>query len=311
MSRYVGLLTAVLILTLHSAATAKESDDRIGDLERHISTLEKTYMTNNQDVASAVSQIQTFQAEFSGVKGEVEAVSHQLQSQHEEMMRLISDLQARVQSIEEGMGTFSSQVASGTGKTNPAAGAEAESYQKALALANSSKYLEAAAAFTAFVDKYPKSQSTPNARFWIGECFYSARDYKRAIKEFQNFIEKSPKNQKIPEAVFKQGSSFYELGLLDEARAFFEKIVTSYPQSTEAAKAKAKLSRIDERKSGKTPNTSKPAAGYEPQPPTSSQGSYPTETIEQQRQKMSGGSAEPVPMKEETQRKTGLPPKEF
>lgn len=184
------------------------------------------------------------------------------------------------------MGLFSNQVTSALGKVAPEAAAEAESFQRALDLANSSKYLEAASDFTVFLQKYPKSQYASSAVYWIGECFYSIRDYKRAIKEFQNFIQKYPKDQKVAEAILKQGNGFYELGLTDESRAFYEKVMSVYPGSPEASQAKIKLGRLDEKKAG--------AAGASPQPSTGGLGSYPPETIEQQRQRMSGKPQAPL-----------------
>lgn len=244
MLRYVFFFMFCAIILFANPAPAKQPGDKIDALERQIAAIQKTYLTNNQETASAVAQINSFRDEFGAIKGEVESATHQLKTQHEEVTRLISDIQERLQAIEDRMGLFSSQMTGGTGKELSSAGSEAELFQKALDDANASKYLDAASEFESFIQKYPKSRFVPKARFWIGECFYSTRDYKRAIKEYQNFIERNPRDPKTPEAIFKQGNSFYELGLADEARAFYEKVATAYPASREAAQAKAKLSKI-------------------------------------------------------------------
>lgn len=286
----IWILIACLIAILTTTSlSAKSSDDRIAELEKRLANLQKTYMTNNQDVASSVARAQGIHDEFSSLKGQVDANAHQLKAQNEELMKLISDLQNRMQSMEDRIDLFSSQVTSALGKVAPGAAAEAENYQKALDLANSSKYLEAASAFEAFTRKFPKSSYLSSAREWIAECFYSSRDYKRAIKEFQTFIEQFPKDSKVPSAVLKQGNSFYELGMLEEAKAFYEKILSSYPNSTAASQAKAKLARIENKKS---------ATGS---------GSYPEETIEQQRKRLSeipstGTKQEPTTARESTPR---------
>lgn len=306
MRRFVGAILFFAVCSFAASSAAKTPDDKIADLERQISALQKTYLTNNQETASAVSQIGAFQGEFNSIKGEVEETSHQLRTQHEETMRLISDIQARLQAIEDRMGMFSSQITSAIGKVSPAAGAEAELYQKGLDLTNESKYLEAASTFEAFIQKYPKSQFVGSARFWVADCFYSSRDYKRAIREYQNFVEKNPRDQKVPEALLKQGNSFYELGLYDEAKAFYDKVATAYPSSKEAAQAKSKLSKISARKD----SASKTGATPDSMAPEARGPSYPTETIEQQRQKMSG-APEPLPAKPAAPKKPGLPQREF
>lgn len=277
----------IALLLAANPLSAATPEERIANLERQISSLQKTYASNNAETASAVSRIGAFHDEFNSIKGQMEAVSHQMKSQRDESMRLIVDLQNRVQAIEDRMAIFSAELTSALEKVAPAVAAEADLYQKGLSLADSSKYLEAASVFESFIQKYPKSQFVPGARFWVGNCFFSIRDYKRAIKEYQDFVEKHPRDPKVPEAILKQGSSFYELGMLDEARPFYEKVISSYPGSQAAAQAKAKLSRVDERKAGG-------AAG----PETGGASSYPGETIEQQRQKMSSPKpAEQAPAK--------------
>lgn len=320
MRRFTVLGVVVSILVTSAVSSAKTPDERIAEIERQLDALQKTYLANNQDTASAVARISEFQDEFNFVKGQAEAVSHQLKVQQEELMRLIGDLDARIQTIEDRMGVYTGQSKTSVGKTSPEAAGEAESYQRAFDLANMARYLEAASEFESFLRKYPKSTYVANARRWVAECFYSLRDYKRAIKEFQNFIERHPRDSKVPEAILKQGNSFYELGMLDEAKAFYQKVVSSYSSSPEAAKAKTKLQRIEERKAG-----AKKEGGTAPISPQGGlggatgdvapggTGSYPAETIEQQRQRMSGGLPQKGPAKDEVKekQKPGIPPREF
>lgn len=299
-----------IVFLLVSTAAAKSPEERISALEQHLAALQRTYTTNNSDTASTVESVRTMQEEFNTVKGQAEAASHMVRSQNEELMRLIQDLQQRVAAIEERMGVFSTQVSTAIGKGNPQAGAEAEQYQRALDMAQSGRYLEAAGELESFLQKFPKSSYAPNARAWVAECFYMSRDYKRAIKEFQLFVEKYPKDAKVPDAVFKQGNSFYELGMLDEARAFYEKVIQSSPNSKEAQQARSRLGRIDEKKKGgatapqgSVPPQANAVPAQEP-PAASSFGSYPTETIEQQRARMGG---QPIPQPQAAQEKAKKP----
>jgi len=311
MNRSFSVIILIAVLFISSTTFAKSSDDKIADLERQIAQVQRTYMANNQDAASAVAKAQTVQEEFSVLKGQMETNTHLLQAQRDELMRLINDLQGRVQAIEDRMGLFSTQVTAAIGKVSPQAGAEAELYQKALDLANSGNYLEAASSFESFIQKYPKSQFSASARQWVAECFYSSRDYLRAIKEFQIFIEKNPRDPKVPNAVLKQGNAFYELGKDEEARAFYEKVMSAYSGTSEAKQAKAKIARMDDKKGVKGSATTAPTAGDAPTGGYSGS-AYPTETIEQQRQKMSGQPPPPAPTptNKET-KKPGVPSKDF
>lgn len=288
MRRFVTMMMVSAAMLVSAAGWAKGPEERVQALEQQIQALQRTYMANNADTASAVERVRAMSDEFNAIKGQVEANTQILRSQHEELMRLIQDLQSRVSTIEDRMGVFSSQVTSAIGQVNPQAGAEAQVYQQAMDMATSGRYLEAAAGFESFLQKYPKSQFAPTARFWVAESFFLSRDYKRAIKEYQVFVEKYPKDAKVADAILKQGNSFYELGMVDEARAFYDKLLQSYPKSKEAQQARGKINRIDERKGGGKGGTSPAGASPPESGGGSGQTSYPSETIEQQRARISG-----------------------
>jgi len=130
-----------------------------------------------------------------------------------------------------------------------------------------------------------------SATYWIAECFNSMRDYQRAIKEYQNFIQKFPRDQNVAEAILKQGNGFYELGMVDDARTFYDKVISTYPKSSAAAQAQAQIAKIEKRK-----------AGVVPPPPGAGLGSYPAETLEQKMQRSSGAPSDLAP---ETQQQQG------
>lgn len=269
------LFTAALVLlavTTSTKALAAAVDDRVANLERQMSTLQNTRNTNNQEVASALSRFEGMETEFNAIKGQVEATSHIIQSGNAELQKQVTELENRIQAIEDRMAIFSSQLTKALGKVAPAAAAEGDLYQKALDLATASKYLEAAAAFESFLKQYPQSSFAGSARYWIAECFYSTRDYQRSIKEFQAYVDKYPKGEKVAEAIFKQGNAFFELGMMDEAKAFYDKVISSYGRSSYAAQAQERLARIQKRQAGATA-------------PQGNLGSYPAETLEQRMQR--------------------------
>jgi len=196
MRTIIAAIAMTFIFAAATSAIAGSDDARIAAIEHKVSAMEGTRVSNNQQVASALARVQTIQDEFAGVKGGVEANRHLIDSQYNDILKRIADVDHRVQAIEDRLTIFSSQLSKALGKVAPAAAAEGDLYQKALDLAASARYLEAAAAFQSFVQKYPKSTFAPKAKFWVGECFYSMADYQRAIKEFQSFIEKYPRSPK-------------------------------------------------------------------------------------------------------------------
>jgi tol-pal system protein YbgF len=282
MRRYTLLPVIIMMLTvtlMPGISSADTADENLKALENRVDSIQKTYLKNNQQVAAALSQSSAAKEEFGKLKGRIDANHHLIGEQNDALMRQITGLDNRIQAIEDRMAIFSAQLTKALGKVSPSAAKEGELYQEGLDLIEQSKYLEAAAVFETFIVKYPKSQFVPNARFWIGECFYSSRDLKRSIKEYQVFIEKHRKHEKIPNALLKQGDSFNELGMPDEAKAFYQKVVKDYPNTKAAGLAQSKIKRLNEKKA-------------EALAPGSKLGAYPTQTLEQRRARIIGSKQE-------------------
>lgn len=299
MRRVFASSALVLILLTSTALAAKTPEERIGSLEQQIQTIQNTYMSNNASVASAIASSQTVRDEWTSIRGEVESNRHLIKSQYGELSRQIAELDHRIQSIEDRLTIFSSQLSKALGKVSPQVAAEGDLYQKGLDLVNEAKYLEAAAAFESFLRNYPKSSFAASAEAWVGECFYSMRDYQRAIKEYQRFLDDYPRDKNVSTAVLKQGNSFYELGMLEEAKAFYQKVIQSYPSSGAAAESQAKLELIKNREQN--------ASGA----PAGQFGSYPAETLEQRQQRMKGAAAAPEPPPAKKPAKAPSPVRDF
>lgn len=271
-------IACLVVILSASVALAKTTDERVLDLENRVNSIQQTYLTNNADIAKSLANSGSIQQDFNALKGTVEANGHLIEAQRQDLERQLRDLEHRIQSIEDRMEIFQTQINNAISKVAPAVAEEGKLYQSGLDKANRGEYLNAAADFQSFIKKYPKSSFAASAQYWIGESFFSIRDFKRAIKEYQIFIQDAPRNEKVPQALFKQGTSFVELGMVEESKPFFEKVIKDYPTSPEAAQASAKLQRLSQKGAASTaPQTQQNA----PTGPSS----YPEQTIEQQRKK--------------------------
>ena len=102
----------------------------------------------------------------------------------------------------------------------------------------------ALAGFRDFLTRYPDSELTPNAEYWIGESLYSQKKYPEAIDQFNRVVDKYPKSDKAPGALLKKGYGY--LAMNDRPRAIvqFQYVVHEYPNSREAALAKDRLRQL-------------------------------------------------------------------
>lgn len=76
-----------------------------------------------------------------------------------------------------------------------------------------------------------------NAQYWIGECFYSMKQYRRAIVEFENVFSFKNSN-KEDDAQFKLGLCYAAMGEREQAVDEFQRLIDYYPQSEYVKNAK-------------------------------------------------------------------------
>ena len=69
-----------------------------------------------------------------------------------------------------------------------------------------------------------------NCQYWIGEVYYSLKDFKRSIKEFEKVFS-FPGTNKSDDAQFKLGLCYVNIGQLDKAKQEFESLLEFYPNS--------------------------------------------------------------------------------
>lgn len=80
--------------------------------------------------------------------------------------------------------------------------------------------------------------------FDLAEELFNQKDYKKAILNYQKFRDSKPKDKRVSEATYKIGVSFQELGLKDEAKSFYQELISKFPNTNEAKKAKIRLKKL-------------------------------------------------------------------
>lgn len=114
-------------------------------------------------------------------------------------------------------------------------------YDRGLKLVLAEQPAPARQAFNEFLAKYPASSLTPNAVYWLGETYYTEKDYAQAILTFKEVTTKYPKNAKAPAALLKIGMSYEMSGDRDNARFYYNVLITDYPSSDPARMARQRI----------------------------------------------------------------------
>jgi tol-pal system protein YbgF len=226
-------------------------------------------------MANLVIQVQEMQDEIRNLRGQLEEQSRELENlkrrqrdQYLDMDQRLSDArnslpvttggaaasqggtaaQARedVPEVRAPMTEDSSVVGIGEplaqSQTPAAAAAEEKAaYDQAFQSLKDLRYADAAEKFQSFLDRYPNSEYSDNAQYWLGESYYVTRNYDFALTAFQELSDRFPESPKVPDALLKMGYTHYELKQWDLARAALTQVQESYPDTTLARLAESRL----------------------------------------------------------------------
>ncbi len=131
--------------------------------------------------------------------------------------------------------TVQSQAVAGSPEDEKAA------YDQAFQALKELRYADAAEEFQSFIDRFPTSEYTDNAQYWLGESYYVTRNYDIALTAFQDLLDQFPDSPKAPDALLKIGYTHYELEQWDSARAALTQVQENYPDSTLSRLAENRL----------------------------------------------------------------------
>ncbi|MBE0501313.1 MAG: tol-pal system protein YbgF [Desulfuromonadales bacterium] len=253
---FLVLLTSVVTGCLQSPV-AQRND--LEEMKRRLALVEQATISSqpeqslNKRLEEQAGRLADLRAEVDALRFELQRLSgryeegvHERKQLHELLTMIRSEQELKLARIEERLAAQTTAVpplnAGGQrGSAEPGTGAE-EQYEKALQLIqNENRFSDGRKALQLFLRDYPQHELAVNAIYWIGEAYYGEKQYEKAILQFQDVIHKFSKHTKASAAMFKQGLAFGALGDKGMEKTLLQKVVSEYPQSAEAKKAKTLL----------------------------------------------------------------------
>lgn len=254
-----------------------EQGKRIEALSQRLGRIEESLqgMASANPALELAQQLEILRQEIKQLRGQIEVLGHDSQMAAKRQRDMYVDLDTRLRRLEQpsAPGTAPSGAtpaapaaagvvvppgAAPTAAPTPPAGVaaarpsvapapsdvEARAYEAGQAQRRIGNYQGAITAFQAFIDQHPRSPLAPRAQYWIGDSYYNLRDFKRSIAAQQKLIATYPGSSSVPDALLNTASSQIELGDVSGARRTLDGIVTRYPTSEAAVKAKRRLANL-------------------------------------------------------------------
>lgn len=225
--------------------------DRWDKLDARVEALER----QAQNPGQVAAELQRMQDELRGLRGEIEQLRHEAEQAKLREREQYFAMEARLKKLEQQQTSQSylpapappsgvpTPVTAG-GAPVASSGNEQADYQAAFELLKQGRYNEAAASFKSFLERYPGSSYADGSRYWLGESYFSLRNFPAALAAFEQLVTTHKDATKVPGAMLKIGYIHYELGDYANARLALEKVRSQYPGTSVADLATQRLQRM-------------------------------------------------------------------
>ncbi|MFZ5980448.1 MAG: tol-pal system protein YbgF, partial [Candidatus Zixiibacteriota bacterium] len=251
------LMTAVAFLALIISGCCTSRD--INEVKVKLTEIERQNR-NSQELVDRVDSLLAAGTEADAqLRNELRFSVEEMQQQLAVLLENYNDLMARINSLNEGKPTthviFSSPGAQ-TGAEQPVDTSATvvppapgsiytidcdSAYDESFILVRQFEYDKAIPSFKYFIANCPNHPNDENAHYWLGEAYYSLKQYQDAAVEFGYVMEKYPNSINTDLVLFKLARSKQELGQNKEAKELYQRLADEYPGTLKGEEAKERL----------------------------------------------------------------------
>ena len=224
--------------------TREQSIERFGTIEKSYKTEVESVRKLSADLQATIDSVRT---EMHALGGKLDDLALAAKKPAEELKLYHDDTDKRIIAMEDRIIKLQKAVDDLTKKLGDqplhkeAASPADSAYMKGLETFKAGDMPAARDIFTKFLEQYPKHELVANAHYWIGETYYSEKEYEHAILAFQEVIKNFPQKDKVPAAMLKQSLSFKAIKDNKSTKFVLKKLVEGFPKSEEAKKARELL----------------------------------------------------------------------
>jgi tol-pal system protein YbgF len=245
------------VLSLSSCATKRDVQDLqselVAQLERLAASQDSLRAIIVQQSVQTQDTLRNTSRELVDIRGDVLNQLNRIANQLDQIEELSGQNSLNISSLRDQMARsrMPATGAGGTVSSDPSSGVMSEGtgaadamYNAAIRQYNRGSLTAASAAFQQFLTAHPSSDLAPQAHYYLADVMVQQDDLEGAIGEFSQVFELFPSSSSVPDALYRVGLLHQELGNDAEARAFFERVVNTYPDARVAEFARARLGEI-------------------------------------------------------------------
>jgi len=246
-------------------------EQQLDALTQAVQTLQRTVDTQSAVLKTLVEQandnVNSMKAVVTDLRGTMQqnlassnARADAMTTQMQALSESLDEAKARLAKLSEQMAQLQTIMTTLPTQSNPAPGGppgppgtpgappvpDADSlYTQGTTYYMGGQYDLAMQSFQDYLKYYKDTDRASNAQYYIGECYYSQKNYKDAISAYDLCIEKYPAGNKAAAAQLKKG---FSLLALDEKTAGIRELrslIQRLPDSPEAELARQRLRKLN------------------------------------------------------------------
>lgn len=214
-SRLILSISLVLpaIGCLKTRTDVKETETK-QVMAQQVTTLQRTNADTNNRIAELEEQMRE-------LNGKVEVLESKLGRQNPDTEKTVKGMNESISETTKKMAAYQEELVK----------------QEAL-IKQMTQEIEAIKADRSKAPEKFEEKKTP---LQLADEHFKNKDWKKAIIQYQKYRDENPKGKKVAESTYLIAYSFNELGMKEEAKTFYEEVISKFPTSLEAKKAKAKI----------------------------------------------------------------------
>lgn len=250
------------------------------EINERFKNFEKNNKVDPKLINSLSEKINSLFDDIDKLRGEVEVLTFEVQTSEERQKVLYTELNDRLQKIEEKTETIGSnfknvepsQEITPLSQNNlviqdeeivlpeiapkPITSAadlpplvdknlEYQEFEDAKKLITATKYKEAFEALDKFIINYPSSELIPEAKYNLGYTQFALRNYKAAINTFNKIVLEYPDNPIAPNSLYQVSNSQIQLTRITKAKQTLRTLIKKYPNADIIESAKKRLKDLE------------------------------------------------------------------
>ena len=222
-----------------------------GDLQAMESSMEDLTNKNMRSNADLAQQVVELQEQIEALHASLDLTTRQLQQISQELAAVSSHrstaLLPPVTAAPTGDGeagpTGAAAAGAGAASALSSSGASTpdELYRSAYEDYMRGNYDLAADGFGEYLRRWPNTELSDNALYWIGECYDAKEEPNRALEMFSKVLEDYPNSDKAAAAQLKKGLIYLKMGDQGQGVVNLQYVVYEHPGTREADLAREQL----------------------------------------------------------------------